>query len=125
MMDEDYAFETQRQKRLDEESPELEALRKLRNEVVKMSFINDELEHRYGFLCIAIIRISTLPHHQYVFLREKVKGMLNGRHVMDIEMDGDLHTNYVYDDAMFAAMNHAYRLGIVDQWIKEMLDVLQ
>lgn len=119
MMDEDYAFETQRQKRIDEESPELEALRKLRNEVVKMSSSSDKPGHRYGFLCTAISRISALPHHQYVFLREKVEGMLNGRHVMDIEMDGDLHTNYVYDDAMFEAINQAYRLGVVDQWIKE------
>ena len=117
MMDEDYAYGQWRQKLLDDESPELEALKELQRELSAMSLCK-EPGYQFGFLCTALSRIcNSLTPAQIAFLREKVDDVLQGNAVIQISIGGDFHLNYLGDDVSFAAMAHAYRLGIIDQWI--------
>lgn len=117
MMDEDYAYERQRQRRLDNVSEELDALQVLRREVVLMSH-HEDICFQHGFLCTALnSSYRFLSERQSAFLREKIDDMLNGYFVLPIVMENDLHHKYLGNESMFAAMAHAYRLGIIDQWI--------
>ena len=117
MKDEDYAYERQRQRRLDLVSEEMDALQILRREVVHMSHHEDYC-FQHGFLCTAInIAYLHLSGKQHDFLRQKIRNMLNGYFVLPIVMENDLHHKYLGNESMFAAMAHAYRLGIIDQWI--------
>ena len=117
MMDEDYAYERQRQRRLDRVYKEIDALQELRREVVQMSHREGTcLQH--GFLCMALDSMyRKLSVRQYDFLRRKIRNALNGITVLPIVMEDDLYHQYLGNEVMFAAMSHAYRLGIIDQWI--------
>ena len=117
MMDEDYAYGQWRQKLLDDESPELEALKELQREVSAMSN-SEEVCYQFGFFCTALSRIwDRMTPYQIEFLRKKVGYILQGNATIQIVMEGDFQFNYLNDDESFAAMAHAYRLGIIDQWI--------
>jgi hypothetical protein len=113
MKDEDYAFETQRQKRLDENWFKLEALLAFKVELERLSH-HEESAHRYGFLCTALQRIL-LPVEQRDFIKGLIDSALGGASILptDLPFGGD----YLGNPPMFEAINHAYRLGMVDQWI--------
>ena len=116
-MDEDYAYGHYRQAQLDDESPELEALKMLQREVSAMSN-SEEVCYQFGFFCTALSHIcNSLTLAQIEFLRGKVDDVLQGNTAIQINIGGAFHLNYLVDDVSFAAMAHAYRLGIVDQWI--------
>lgn len=117
MKDEDYAYEHYRQAQLDNESPELEALKTLQRAVVAMSHHEDPCYH-YGFLCTALSSVDhKVSKRQHDFLRQKIHSMLNGSAVLHIKMENNLHHQYLHNEHKFAAMAHAYRMGVIDQWI--------
>lgn len=117
MMDEDYAYERQRQRRLDRTPKEMDALQELRREVVHMSYCENTC-FQHGFLCTALESIChKISVGQYGFLRRKIHSMLNGNDVLSVEAEGNPQLKYLGNESMFAAMSHAYRLGIIDQWI--------
>jgi hypothetical protein len=113
MKDEDYAFETQRQRRLDNFSARLEALLALRATLEKFSH-HDDSAYRYGFLCSALSD-TLLPRDQADFIRYRIILLLDGASVLPMHLA--FSGRYMEDPPMFEAIHHAYRLGIVDQWI--------
>ena len=73
---------------------------------------------QHGFLCTALNAIyRKVSVKQYVFLRQKIRSMLEGSAVLPMNIEGNPHLKYICNASMFAAMAHAYRLGIIDQWI--------
>src|SRR5574343_1800555 len=117
MMDEDYAYERQRQRRLDRMSQEMDALQILRREVAHKSH-HEDVCFQHGFLCIALSSsYRYLSGSQCDFLRQKIHSMLNGNDILPVRVEGNPQLKYLNNEVMFAAMAHAYRLGIVDQWI--------